>query len=332
MFDLKEEKEVGYTVEKVLEIARNEIGYKEKGTNSQLDIKTANVGDGNYTKYARDLAVAGYYQASKQGYEWCDMFHDWVHYIAAGKNADIAQSVICQSGPYGAGCYWSAQYYKKAGRFYTSNPKPGDQIFFNDYAHTGLVENVENGIVTTIEGNYSNQVSRCTYPISSRSIDGYGRPKYDKNVSVVPVTPTAKKPIDEIAKEVIQGKWGNGADRKTRLIAAGYNYSEVQNAVSTLLSGQSKKTTEEIVKEVLAGKWGNGADRQHKLTTAGYNYVEIQNAINALLSNSNKKSVEQIAREVIQGKWGTGATRKQKLIAAGYNYAEVQKKVNELLR
>ena len=44
-----------------------------------------------------------------------------------------------------------------------------------------------------------------------------------------------KKSIDEIAKEVINGKWGNGADRKNRLEKAGYNYNEVQKKVNTLL-------------------------------------------------------------------------------------------------
>lgn len=46
---------------------------------------------------------------------------------------------------------------------------------------------------------------------------------------------TKKKSIDEIAREVINGKWGNGADRKTRLTQAGYNYSEVQDKVNELL-------------------------------------------------------------------------------------------------
>lgn len=44
-----------------------------------------------------------------------------------------------------------------------------------------------------------------------------------------------KKTVDEIAREVIQGKWGNGADRKKRLEAAGYNYAEVQAKVNKLL-------------------------------------------------------------------------------------------------
>ena len=45
----------------------------------------------------------------------------------------------------------------------------------------------------------------------------------------------AKKSIDTIAREVIAGKWGNGATRKQKLTAAGYNYSEVQKRVNQLL-------------------------------------------------------------------------------------------------
>ena len=43
------------------------------------------------------------------------------------------------------------------------------------------------------------------------------------------------KSIDEIAREVIAGKWGNGTDRKNRLTAAGYDYSVVQNRVNQIL-------------------------------------------------------------------------------------------------
>lgn len=165
------------TVEKLLQIAAGEIGYREKETNSQLDSKTGNAGNENYTKYARDLHAAGYYQASKQGYDWCDQFVDWCFLQLCG-NRKEAEAMICQTGLYGAGCKWSAKYYKQQGRFYTSDPQPGDQIFFNNFSHTGIVEKVENGVITTIEGNTSNRVKRCTYSVGSGKIDGYGRPKY----------------------------------------------------------------------------------------------------------------------------------------------------------
>ena len=166
------------TASELLKIAAAEIGYKEKTTNSNLDSPTANAGDGNYTKYARDLAAAGYYQASKQGFAWCDMFVDWCFLQLCGNKAE-AEDMICQTGLYGAGCEWSAKYYRDQGRFYAKDPQPGDQIFFNDYAHTGIVEKIVGNVITTIEGNTSDMVARRTYSISSRSIDGYGRPKYD---------------------------------------------------------------------------------------------------------------------------------------------------------
>lgn len=40
---------------------------------------------------------------------------------------------------------------------------------------------------------------------------------------------------EEIAREVIDGKWGNGTDRRNRLTQAGYNYSEIQALVNKLL-------------------------------------------------------------------------------------------------
>ena len=44
------------------------------------------------------------------------------------------------------------------------------------------------------------------------------------------------KSIDEIANEVISGKWGNGEDRKNRLTSAGYSYEDVQRRVNELIN------------------------------------------------------------------------------------------------
>ena len=90
------------------------------------------------------------------------------------------------------------------------------------------------------------------------------------------------KSIDELAKEVIEGKYGNGAARKKAL---GNLYSEVQKRVNEVLLGKStpKKSIDEIAKEVIQGKWGNGATRKTKLEKAGYNYRQVQNRVNQLL-------------------------------------------------
>ena len=44
-----------------------------------------------------------------------------------------------------------------------------------------------------------------------------------------------KKTVEQLAKEVIRGDWGNGVERKERLTAAGYDYSEVQRKVNQLI-------------------------------------------------------------------------------------------------
>ena len=44
-----------------------------------------------------------------------------------------------------------------------------------------------------------------------------------------------KKSAEEVAKEVIRGLWGNGAERKRRLADAGYDFSAVQTKVNEML-------------------------------------------------------------------------------------------------
>ena len=61
---------------------------------------------------------------------------------------------------------------------------------------------------------------------------------YITTVSGTPVAASAKKSIDEIAREIVLGKWGNGSDRKNRLIKAGYTQDEItqiQKKVNELL-------------------------------------------------------------------------------------------------
>lgn len=88
------------------------------------------------------------------------------------------------------------------------------------------------------------------------------------------------KSIDEIAKEVINGKWGNQPQREELLQNAGYNYKEVQTRVNEMLS---KKSVDEVAKEVINGKYGNQPERQKRLEAEGYNYKEVQKKVNQLL-------------------------------------------------
>ena len=58
---------------------------------------------------------------------------------------------------------------------------------------------------------------------------------FDENGRIVGSTTSSTKTVDELAKEVIKGLWGNGADRKAKLTAAGYDYAKVQKRVNELL-------------------------------------------------------------------------------------------------
>ena len=229
-------------VQRVLEIARAEIGYREKNSAAGLDDKTANAGSGNYTKYARDLdAIPGFYNGAKQSFPWCDCFYDWLLVEAFGP--ELAQKMLCQpKDSAGAGCYYSALYYRQAGRFYDGKPEPGDQIFFTyqagEVSHTGIVETVSGGTVTTIEGNTSDQVARRSYAVGSSVIYGYGRPVWSlaEDLDADPDEDAGGDPPEEPAQdqtaeriysiqlpEIRQGSTGILVEHvQTLLIARGY--------------------------------------------------------------------------------------------------------------
>ena len=172
-------------IEKLLAVASAEIGYLEKASNKNLYDKTANAGSANYTKYGYEMHKL--YPATMDfPAAWCDCFVDWCFYKAYG--VTTAQNMIC--GNFDDYTVNSSNMYKSKGAWYTT-PEIGSQIFFkNDtrICHTGLVEDVKDGRVYTIEGNTSDKntlepnggcVARKSYPLDYAKIAGYGRPCYD---------------------------------------------------------------------------------------------------------------------------------------------------------
>ena len=80
------------------------------------------------------------------------------------------------------------------------------------------------------------------------------------------------------AQDVMNGKYGNGEERRRRLTAAGYNYDAVQHLVNGLVKGYDK-----VAREVIAGKYGNDAARVHALQAAGYDARLVQDIVNESL-------------------------------------------------
>ena len=93
----------------------------------------------------------------------------------------------------------------------------------------------------------------------------------------------AKKSVDELAQEVIVGKWGNGRDRKLRMTAAGYDYKAVQKRVNEILGTQKAAVLEKVAKAVIRGDYGNGAARRKALEADGYDPDEVQALVNKLM-------------------------------------------------
>lgn len=90
-----------------------------------------------------------------------------------------------------------------------------------------------------------------------------------------------KKSVDEIAREVINGQWGNGDDRKRRLEEAGYNYQEVQNKVNEILNYKKPEPKKETIYIVKRGDTLSGIAKKYGTT---YQEIARKNGI----SNPNK--------------------------------------------
>ena len=169
-------------IKAVVDLANAEVGYHEKASNASLDDKTANSGGANWTKYARDLdALPNFYNGQKNGYAWCDIFVDWLFVKTFGE--ELGRKMLYQpTESAGAGCLYSAAYYKQNNAFHRTNPRVGDQVFFSysagEYSHTGIVVDVNGNTITTVEGNTSDSVGRRTYETSNYSIAGYGTPNW----------------------------------------------------------------------------------------------------------------------------------------------------------
>lgn len=99
-----------------------------------------------------------------------------------------------------------------------------------------------------------------------------------------PASNSSSKSIVQVAKEVIDGKWGSGTERVKLLTAAGYNVEAVQGEVNRQMgkAPAPKKTVAQIAVEVKNGKWGNGSNRVHRLESAGYDAKAVQTAVNKL--------------------------------------------------
>lgn len=248
-----------YDRQKVLNIALAEVGYLEKTSRNALDDKTANAGNANITKYARDLDAISFYNGRKQGVAWCDVFVDWCFVQAYGKLAALKmtfQPTVSKNNA-GAGVKWSRKYYEQKGQFFHS-PQVGDQIFFGTYGsetHTGLVYKVDGSRVYTVEGNTSGAsgvvangggVFKKSYSLSHGRICGYGRPAYGVQTAAEPKQEPPKETEESADYTLYTVKKGDTLWRiAQKLLGRGNRYKEIKqlNGMQSdkILAGQTIK-------------------------------------------------------------------------------------------
>lgn len=255
--------------EVLIATAESQVGYKASANKKN--------------KYAEELdKIGSVYNFPKNGYDWCDIFVDWCFITSFGYKKAIAMIYQPEKGT-GAGCPYSAQFYKTHNAF-SSTPSLGSQIFFGERGkeyHTGIVVKYTDNKVYTVEGNTgggSGGVNRRSYYRNDKNISGYGKPKW----SLVEMS-SDKKSNKEIAEEVLNGKWGSGYERKEALRKAGYDPEEIQRLVNAMFV--SEQQVNAIAKQVIQGIWGNGAKRKELLTKAGYDYEAVQKKVNEMLKD-----------------------------------------------
>lgn len=202
----------------------------------------------------------------------------------------------------------------------------------------GLIQGVRYGhiwIDLAGEANYEQNGARALYTTKNTRPYSQGQQVVNLDHLLAPdQAPAPKKTNEQIADEVLAGKWGNNPERREKINAAGYDYNAIQNIVNSRAGNPiaPRKSNEVIANEVIAGAWGNGDERKARLQAAGYDAGAIQAIVNSKVTPAILRlSNEQVADQVIAGAWGNGADRTNRLKSAGYDPNAVQAVVNDKL-
>ena len=139
------------------------------------------------------------------------------------------------------------------------------------------------------------------------------------HVAVVVKDEQPKKTVADIAREVIQGKWGNGAVRQARLQAAGYDYFEVQKAVKELIHGAepkkevSEKDRPKYIWNYLYGRiqnpYGVAGLMGNIQAESGFNPYNLQNSCEKKLGMSDEAYTKAVDLGTYKNGWASDAGR-----------------------
>lgn len=141
-------------IERIVDLAKSEVGYPEHASAAYLDSRTKNIGSANYTKYARDLSDAGL--GHPNGYAWCQTFIAWLVWKVT--DAEMANKLLCGKLK-SASTMDVKDAFVKAGRMVPLyEARTGDIVYRSRSGggHVGLcIGRAANGDIITVEGNSS---------------------------------------------------------------------------------------------------------------------------------------------------------------------------------
>ena len=165
----------------------------------------------------------------KNDFNWCKKWLDHV-YEKTGVRPLLYCSAAFRSRFNGIGDYgmWIAQYADNDTTGYQEHP-------WNEGAYNCAIRQYSShGRLSGYSGNLDLDKAY----MDKEAWGKYANPKGGAKPTPTP-TPSGGKSVDTLAKEVIDGQWGNGDDRKKRLTNAGYSYSDVQARVNEILGAKS---------------------------------------------------------------------------------------------
>lgn len=253
------------------------------------------VGGYHTSKYSQALDACNYWQmGAKDGSaDWCSIFVNYCAYVSTLDENQQPRPDKYDAHYFffepdsgenlAAGCVYAANYFKRAGAWSDNlqGAKCGSQVFFRNYAHTGLVvdwgEDSRGWWVDVVEGNTTiDGVKYCVglkrYYDGDPNIDGYGNPRYDgyelatapqdENTQAKPAEPAqgTPEPAQPAPKAERYKVTTNGGVLRLR---------SAPNISSAYLIG-IPNGTELDVSEIVNGEWINDNDEWARTTYGGY--------------------------------------------------------------
>lgn len=290
----------GDQVTDICNVAKSQVGYHES---SFFDYSGNSTGSGNITEYGRWYGRQGY---------WCNMFASWCGYVAGipssiyPKLSGVGNAYYSTLPSVGADCFSFS-----SGR----KLQAGDLVFcctcsggYGCIDHVGLVVDVDDTTIYTVEGNMSDQVKACQYPASSgynsslrARINYVARPQYENNAK------TAADITNAAAVKTVGNSVYSVFDVAVSYEQAKELSKKMGGHLVSVSSKKELKTVSELAGENGFGRYFIGKNIENKkdvcsvITADGISESSETRSLTGFICEINVKKVEAVNGAVLNG-------------------------------